>query len=53
MADNRRAEKQSQRERFEEAACELGVELDEQKLKETLRKIAPSDGKVKPKLKDD
>lgn len=34
---------QSQRERFEQAARELGVELDEEKLKEALRKIAPSD----------
>lgn len=32
---------QSQRERFEQAARELGVELDEEKLKEALRKIAP------------
>lgn len=27
--------------RFEQAARELGVELDEEKLKEALRKIAP------------
>lgn len=31
----------SQRERFEEAARELGVDLDEEKLREMLRKIAP------------
>lgn len=31
----------SQRERFEEAAREMGVDLDEAKLKEALRKIAP------------
>ena len=31
----------AQVERFEQAARELGVELDERKLKETLRKIAP------------
>lgn len=30
-----------QRERFEQVARELGVELDEEKLKETLRKVAP------------
>jgi hypothetical protein len=30
-----------QRERFEQVARELGVELDEEKLKEALRKIAP------------
>lgn len=30
-----------QRQRFEEAARELGVVLDEEKLKEALRKIAP------------
>ena len=33
--------KNSQRERFEQTARELGVELDEEKLKETLRKITP------------
>lgn len=32
---------QSQRERFEQAARALGVTLDEAKLKEALRKIAP------------
>lgn len=32
----------SQRERFEQAARELGVELDEEKLKDALRKIAPA-----------
>lgn len=36
----------SQRERFEDAAREIGVELDEEKLKEALRKIAP--GPVAP-----
>ena len=30
-----------QRDRFEQAARELGVDLDEEKLKETLRKIVP------------
>lgn len=30
-----------QSERFEQAARELGVELDEEKLKETLRRIVP------------
>lgn len=35
-----------QSERFEQAARELGVELDEEKLKEALRKIAPE--KPKP-----
>ncbi len=34
-------EKQKQRQRFEEAARKLGVDLDEAKLKEALRKIAP------------
>ena len=33
--------KTKQRERFEKAARELGVDLDEEKLKEELRKIAP------------
>lgn len=33
--------KQDQRERFEQAARELGVDLDEEKLKEALRRIAP------------
>lgn len=31
----------NQRERFEQAARELGVDLDEEKLKEALRRIAP------------
>lgn len=31
----------SQRDRFEQAARELGVELDEAKLREALRRIAP------------
>lgn len=31
----------SQQKRFEEAARDLGVDLDEAKLKEALRKIAP------------
>lgn len=30
-----------QRERFDQAARELGVELDEEKLKDALRRIAP------------
>lgn len=38
----------SQRERFEQAARELGVELDEQKLKDALRKIAPDPQKGEP-----
>jgi hypothetical protein len=32
-----------QRERFEQAACELGVDLDEEKLREALRRLAPRD----------
>lgn len=32
-------EDQVQRERFEQAASELGVELDERKLKDSLRKM--------------
>ena len=32
---------QRQRQRLEETARELGVDLDEEKLKEALRKIAP------------
>ncbi|WP_340110599.1 hypothetical protein [Pikeienuella sp. HZG-20] len=35
------SQRESQAERFEEAARELGVDLDEEKLKEALRKIAP------------
>ncbi len=31
----------SQRERFEQAALELSVDLDEEKLRQALRKIAP------------
>lgn len=42
----------AQRERFEQAARELGVELDEGKLREALRQIAPqkhhSDDNVTP-----
>lgn len=34
-----------QRKRFEQTARELGVELDEEKLKEALRRIAPQDVK--------
>ncbi|WP_165103034.1 hypothetical protein [Pikeienuella piscinae] len=37
MTDNNK----SQRDRFEKAARELGVDLDEEKLKKALRKIAP------------
>lgn len=37
----------SQRERFEQAARELGVELDEEKLKEALQRIAPGVGPTK------
>jgi hypothetical protein len=33
--------KKTQHERFEQAARESGVELDEEKLKEALRRIAP------------
>jgi isopropylmalate/homocitrate/citramalate synthase len=36
-------ENKAQSERFRQAARELGVELDEEKLKEALRKIAPED----------
>jgi len=39
--------KNSQRERFEQAARELGVELDEEKLKEALQRIAPEVGPPK------
>ncbi|WP_143040261.1 hypothetical protein [Albimonas donghaensis] len=38
---------ESQRKRFEEAARELGVDLDEDKLKDALRKM--KDGAVAPK----
>lgn len=41
-----------QRSRFEQAARDLGVELDEEKLKEALRKIAPDPKKDSGK-KDD
>lgn len=41
--------KRSQRERFGQAARELGVDLDEEKLREALRHIAPQ----RPHLKDD
>lgn len=41
----------NQAERFERAARELGVEVDERKLKETLRKIAPA--KPEPSADDD
>lgn len=37
------ANKANQRERFEEAARELGVELDEERLKALLRQIGPAD----------
>lgn len=36
-------ENKSQRDRFEQTARELGVELDEEKLKETLRKMGYPD----------
>lgn len=35
-------EPKTQADRFEQAARELGVDLDEEKLKEALRKIAPA-----------
>lgn len=38
-------------ERFEQAARELGVELDEEKLKEALRKIALDRSHEKPHVK--
>lgn len=43
-----------QRERFEKAARELGVDLDEEELKKALRKIAPDPekaerAKIKPR----
>lgn len=38
----------SQRERFEQAARELGVELDEEKLKEALRNLANSRAPKQP-----
>ena len=37
----------AQRERFEQAARELGVELDEEKLKEALRKMGCHDTVVR------
>lgn len=37
-------EQNGQKARFEQAARELGVELDEAKLKEALRRIAPDKG---------
>lgn len=43
-----RTEKASQRKQFEEAARELGVELDEEKLKETLRDLANGRAPSKP-----
>ena len=43
----------SQRERFEQAARELGVEIDEEKLKEALRKIAPDKGDDPKRQSDD
>ena len=46
--------KQTQRERFEQTARELGVDLDEETLKEALRKIAPApkDRRSAPTKKD-
>jgi isopropylmalate/homocitrate/citramalate synthase len=41
------ADAHTQRERFEQVARELGVELDEEKLKEALRKIATENEKSK------
>ena len=48
-SDNAKA----QRNRFEQAARELGVDLDEQKLKEALRKIAPAKPAENDKRKGD
>lgn len=45
-------DKQSQSERFKQTARDLGVELDEDKLKEALRRMKepqPKDGKKAPK----
>lgn len=36
-------QQKSQRERFEQAARELGIDLDEEKLKEALRKMSYPD----------
>jgi hypothetical protein len=47
------SDKDDQRKRFEQAARELGVELDEEKLREALRKIAPDDRPPKEKRDDD
>jgi len=41
--------KTDQRQRFEHAARELGVDLDEEKLKAALRKIAPDPKKPSDK----
>lgn len=43
---------QAQSERFEQAARDLGVELDEVKLREALRKIAPMPPKEDDGRKD-
>lgn len=41
MSSRGTEDRQSQRDRFEETARELGVDLDEVKLKEALRRLAP------------
>lgn len=53
--DNEKASGAAQRKRFEQKARELGVEMDEEKLKEALRNIAPQPAKAlraKTKPKD-
>lgn len=42
-----------QRERFERTARELGVELDEEKLKVALRRIVPSDHAKRDEASDE
>lgn len=55
MSDRKRdtprslASDQDQSERFKQTAKELGIDLDEDKLKEALRKVAPREQKEKPK----
>ena len=42
----------AQRKRFEQTARELGVDLDEEKLKDALRKIAPDNSRERKALKE-
>lgn len=43
MTNGKPAERKSQRDSFEQTARELGVELDEEKLKEALRRMGYHD----------